>query len=199
MTFFGFAFCFEVFLPFDRQGQYFLFLTTMPFFHGAAAAAAAAKSLQSCPTLWDPTDGSPPDSTIPGILQARTLEWVAISFSIHGATEFLYKKLWFIILKRLVVNYFFLFKLWLICLLQLPILRVQFIPPSLVSLIDFVYFLLFLDFLTVIIMATHSSVLAWRIPGMVEPSGLPSMGLYRVGHDWVTSLSLFTFMHWRRK
>ena len=141
MTFFGFAFCFEVFLPFDRQGQYFLFLTTMPFFHGAAAAAAAAKSLQSCPTLCDPTDGSPPDSTIPGILQARTLEWVAISFSIHGATEFLYKKLWFIILKRLVVNYFFLFKLWLICLLQLPILRVQFIPPSLVSLIDFVYFL----------------------------------------------------------
>jgi len=41
----------------------------------------AAKSLQSCPTLCDPTDGSPPDSTIPGILQARTLEWVAISFA----------------------------------------------------------------------------------------------------------------------
>ena len=47
----------------------------------AAAAAAAAKSLQSCPTLCDPIDGSPPDSPIPGILQARTLEWVAISFS----------------------------------------------------------------------------------------------------------------------
>ena len=45
------------------------------------AAAAAAKSLQSCPTLCDPIDGSPPGSTIPGILQARTLEWVAISFS----------------------------------------------------------------------------------------------------------------------
>ena len=44
-------------------------------------AAAAAKSLQSCPTLCDPIDGSPPDSPIPGILQARTLEWVAISFS----------------------------------------------------------------------------------------------------------------------
>ena len=43
-----------------------------------AAAAAAAKSLQSCPTLCDPTDGSPPGSTVPGILQARTLEWVAI-------------------------------------------------------------------------------------------------------------------------
>ena len=47
----------------------------------AAAAAAAAKSLQSCPTLCDPIDGSPPDSPVPGILQARTLEWVAISFS----------------------------------------------------------------------------------------------------------------------
>ena len=45
------------------------------------AAAAAAKSLQSCPTLCDPIDGSPPGSAVPGILQARTLEWVAISFS----------------------------------------------------------------------------------------------------------------------
>ena len=45
------------------------------------AAAAAAKSLQSCPTLCDPIDGSPPGSLVPGILQARTLEWVAISFS----------------------------------------------------------------------------------------------------------------------
>ena len=48
----------------------------------SAAAAAAAKSLQSCPTLCDPTDSSPPGSAVPGILQARTLEWVAISFSI---------------------------------------------------------------------------------------------------------------------
>jgi len=47
----------------------------------AAAAAAAAKSLQSCPTLCDPIDGSPPGSAVPGILQARTLEWVAIPFS----------------------------------------------------------------------------------------------------------------------
>ena len=43
--------------------------------------AAAAKSLQSCPTLFDPIDSSPPGSPVPGILQARTLEWVAISFS----------------------------------------------------------------------------------------------------------------------
>ena len=47
----------------------------------AAAAAAALKSLQSCPTLCDPIDGSLPGSPVPGILQARTLEWVAISFS----------------------------------------------------------------------------------------------------------------------
>ena len=49
---------------------------------GTAAAAAAAKSLQSCSTLCDPIDGSPPGSAVPGILQARTLEWVAIAFSV---------------------------------------------------------------------------------------------------------------------
>ena len=48
------------------------------------AAAAAAKSLQSCLTLCDPRDGSPPGSTTPGILQARTLEWDAITFSNAG-------------------------------------------------------------------------------------------------------------------
>ena len=50
-------------------------------FLGGAAAATAAKSLQLCPTLCDPIDGNPPGSPVPGILQARTLEWVAISFS----------------------------------------------------------------------------------------------------------------------
>ena len=45
------------------------------------SAAAAAKSLQSCPTLCDPIDGSPQGSLVPGIVQARTLEWVAVSFS----------------------------------------------------------------------------------------------------------------------
>ena len=48
-------------------------------------------------------------------------------------------------------------------------------------------------------MATHSSTLAWKIPWMEEPGRLQSMGSLRVGHDWTTSLSLFTFMHWRRK
>ena len=57
-------------LPHCRQNLYFL------------SHAAAAKSLQSCPTLCDPIDGSPPGSSIPGIFQARVLEWVAIAFSI---------------------------------------------------------------------------------------------------------------------
>ena len=48
-------------------------------------------------------------------------------------------------------------------------------------------------------MAPHSSTLAWKIPWMEEPGRLPSMGSRRVGHDWAISLSLFTFMHWRRK
>ena len=65
--------------------EYHLFLGSLLPCHRlqypAAAAAAAAKSLQSCLTLCDPIDGSPPGSPDPGILQARTLEWVAISFS----------------------------------------------------------------------------------------------------------------------
>ena len=67
-----------------KQGGTSLLHTTddlMLFLRSAAAAAADAKSLQSCPTLCDPIDGSPPGSPFPGILQARTLEWVAISFS----------------------------------------------------------------------------------------------------------------------
>ena len=48
-------------------------------------------------------------------------------------------------------------------------------------------------------MAPHSSTLAWKIPWVEEPGRLQSMGSLGVGHDWVTSLSLFTFMHWRRK
>ena len=52
-----------------------------------SAAAAAAKSLQSCPTLCNPIDGSPPGSPVPGILQARTLEWVAISSPMHASEK----------------------------------------------------------------------------------------------------------------
>ena len=49
------------------------------------------------------------------------------------------------------------------------------------------------------VMAPHSSTLAWKIPWTEEPGGLQSIGLWRVRHDWATSLSLFTFMHWSRK
>ena len=49
------------------------------------------------------------------------------------------------------------------------------------------------------VMATHSSTLAWKIPWTEEPGRLQSMGSRRVGHDWATSLSLFTFLHWRRQ
>ena len=63
-----------------KQENFLKKLQFVNIFH----AAAAAKPLQSCPTLWDPTDSSPPGAPIPGILQARTLEWVAISFSNAG-------------------------------------------------------------------------------------------------------------------
>ena len=62
-----------------RAGVFVLLTDTFPI--GSLAAAAAAKSLQSCQTLCNPIDASPPGSPVPGILQARTLEWVAISFS----------------------------------------------------------------------------------------------------------------------
>ena len=57
------------------------FFSRLKYISTAAAAAAAAESLQSCPTLCDPIGGSPPGSPVPVILQARTLEWVPISFS----------------------------------------------------------------------------------------------------------------------
>ena len=66
--------------PTIRQGRV-LGLSGVGRPEGGVSAAAAAKSLQSCPTLCDPIDGSPPGSPVPGILQAGTLEWVAISFS----------------------------------------------------------------------------------------------------------------------
>ena len=60
---------------------YVVFKKSLLHSRSSAAATAAAKSLQSCPTLCDPIDRSPPGSPVPGILQVRTLEWVAISFS----------------------------------------------------------------------------------------------------------------------
>ena len=82
MTFFDYS------LLISFRKLWWLFSTFMVLLHSMAlrgwlstAAAAAAKSLQSCPTLCDPIDSSPPGSAVPGILQARTLEWGAISSS----------------------------------------------------------------------------------------------------------------------
>ena len=61
--------------------MYYIAYGVCDIFSICFAAATAAKSLQSCPTLCNPTDGSPPGSAIPGVLQARKLEWVAISFT----------------------------------------------------------------------------------------------------------------------
>ena len=72
----------------------------------AAAAAAAAKSLQSGPTLCDPIDGSPPGSPFPGILQARTLEWVAIYIIPYSL----------IIMKKVIMGTLYFFTEKLICL-----------------------------------------------------------------------------------
>ena len=66
--------------PSTNEWKKMWYIHTMEYY----AAAAAAKPLQSCPTLCDPIDGSPPGSPVHGILQARTLEWVAISFSNAG-------------------------------------------------------------------------------------------------------------------
>ena len=63
-------------------------------------AAAAAKLLHSCPTLCDPIDGSPPGFSFPGILQARILEWVAISFSIRHHTELMHNKFLVCLMKE---------------------------------------------------------------------------------------------------
>ena len=75
--------CFQIFWGKDRVLIYYdsVNLGKENIYLSGLLTAAAAKSLQSCPTLCDPTDGSPPGSAVPGILQARTQEWVAISFS----------------------------------------------------------------------------------------------------------------------
>ena len=115
-------------------------------------AAAAAKSLQSCPTLCDPTDGSPPGFPIPGILQARTLEWVPISLLVFKPSQ----------RKKDGVGRFGTEEA------TIKICRGTF-GGRRKAVRDR--------------LATHSSVLAWRIPGTEKPVGLLSMGSHRVGQD----------------
>ena len=137
-----------------------------------------AKSLQSCPTLCDPVACSPPGSSVHGILQARILEWATMPSSrgIFQAQG----------LKPSLPEFpAFQADSWPLSHLESPQMHcksseVQPLIPAEA-------------------MAPHYSTPAWKIPWMEEPGRLQSMGLLRVRHDWETSLSLFTFMHWRRK
>ena len=143
-------------------------------------AAAAVKSLQSCPTLCDPVNGSPPGSTFPGILQARTLEWVAISFS--DAWK------WKVKVKSLSH----------VPLFATPWTAAYQAPPSMGFPRQEDWSGVPLPSPTLLLSlnksknhlpstqpgGAHPSVVAWRIPGTAEPGGLPSIGSHRVRHDW---------------
>ena len=164
--------------------------------------AAAAKSLQSCPTLCDPIDGSSPGSPVPGILQARTLEWVAISFS--KAWKWKVKVKSFSRIRLLATSWtaayqappsmgFSRQEYWSGLPLPSPIYVLEYDIYHSQSI--FVETKLYQEKA----MATHSNTLAWKISWTEEPGRLQSIESLGVGHDWATSLSLFTFMHWRRK
>ena len=125
-------------------------------------AAAAAKSLQSCPTLCDPIDGSPPGSR----------PWDSPGKNSGAGCHFL--------------------------LQLMKVKRESEVAQSCLTLSN-LNNNKYLKARSEEAMAPHSSTLAWKIPWMEEPVRLQSVGSLRVGHDWATSLSLFTFMHWRRK
>ena len=185
-----------------------------PYFHIALLfAAAAAKSLQSCPTLCDPIDGSPPGSPVPGVLQARTLEWVAISFSnawewkvkvkslsrvrlfatpwtVHGIFQarvlergaIAFSELYYLF-PAYFTRLFFFFIIKRVTELPINIMITSYgVSRSRTQLSDFTFTSHFHALEKE--MATHSRILAWRIPGMGEPGGLPSVASHRVGQDW---------------
>ena len=262
---------------YNNPSEIWVFLLMVPLYF----IAAAAKLLQSCPTLCDPRDGSPPGSPVPGILQARTLEWGASSFSSAwqwkvkvrslscvrlyatpwtaayqapppmGFSRWEYwsgvplpSPLYFISLDqiRMGKNMEKSLKKTGILVSAVPVCSVAQSWPTPCDSIDcsspgssvhgilqvrtlewvaiscsrassnpktVTTKLCKLSLLSYKIclhprlksekaMAPHSSTLAWKIPWMEEPGRLQSTGLLRVGHDWATSLSLFTFLHWRR-
>ena len=135
--------------------------------------AAAAKSLQSCPTLCDPIDGSPPSSTVPEIFQAGTLEWVAIFFSnawgSHNKRTDWENEQQGICLTLLGIQLLSLERLSLVAQMVKNLPAVQEM---------WVWSLRWEDPLEKR-MATHSSILVWRIPWTEDPIGLQSMGLSR--------------------
>ena len=169
--------------------------------------AAAAKSRQLCPTLCDPIDGSPPGSLVPGILQARTLEWVAISFSntskwkvkmkllicnprdcslqgssVHGSFQAGVLEWGAIAFSTIYVQFSSVQSLSRVQLFSTPWIAAHQASLSITNSRS--------SLRLTSIMAPHSSTLAWKFSWMEEPGRLQSMGSLRVGHDWATSLSL---------
>ena len=130
---------------------------------------------QSCLTLCDPMDCSLSGSSVHGILQARILEWAAIPFS-RGSSQSRDRTQ----VSRIAGG---CFTIWATREDQYILLQYIHILSS----------------KSEKAMAPYSSTLAWKIPWTEEPGRLQSMRSLRFGHDWATSLSLFTFMHWRRK
>ena len=120
--------------------------------------------LQLCPTLSNPMDCSLPGSSVHGICQARALEWGAIAFSMVMMTNWYYNR----VVKSesgIQTGVKQPLRIWSqTCLCTTENLNCLWTVEK--------------------EMATHSSVLAWRIPGTGEPDGLPFMGSHRVGHDW---------------
>ena len=195
--------------------------------------AAAAKSLQLWPTLCDPIDGSPPDSPVPGILQARTLEWFAISFSNAWKWKVKVKSLsrvrpsatpWTAAYQAPLSMGFSRQEYWsgvpspspkqyiymCVCMyiyIYIHTHRCTWYVSYTISFMNLSKSIYRASQVALVVKdlparegdGTHSSTLAWRIPWTEEPGALQSMGSRRVGHDWATSLSLFTFLHWRRK
>ena len=157
---------------------------------------------QSCPTLCDPMHGSPPGSPVPGILQARTLEWAAISFSSAWKWKVKVKSFnhvrpsatpWTAAYQASPSMGFSRQEYWSGVPLQYSCLEnpmdrgawkaaVHGVAEGRTWLNDFTFTFHFHALEKE--MATHSSVLTWKIPGTGEPGGLPSMGSHRVRHDW---------------
>ena len=152
------------------MGLFSLSIMSLRFIH-IVAYGCEVRLTQFCPTLCDPVDYK-----VHGILQARILECIGFPFS-RGSSQSR---------DRTQISYIAgrFFTSWATRLniipLSISIYHMSYVYPEKA-------------------MAPHSSTLTWKIPWMEEPSKLQSMRSLRVGQYWVTSLSLFTFMHWRRK
>ena len=133
---------------------------------------------QSCLILCDPRGYRPPGSSVHGISQARILQWVAIPFARGSAWH----------RDRTCVS----------CI-SCTGRQILYQWATWEAIYVYMNMHTCMCVYTEKALAPHSSTLAWKLPWTEEPGGLQSMGSRRVGHDQATSLSLFTFMHWRRK